>query len=165
MQVAVVASGEFQRHFRDIAGDHGLHGCVAVADFSESLSHLGYAAADFMVMPSLFEPCGLPQMISPKYGTLPVARDTGGIHDTVEHLRSDPDGGNGFLFEHFTGAGLRWAIDEALRFHRQPATVRSRHITRIMREAAGRFNHATTAAAYIRLYERMLQRPVTAEDA
>ncbi len=163
VQVAVVASGEFQRHFRDIVARHGLHHRVAVTDFSEALSHLGYAAADFMIMPSLFEPCGLPQMVSPKYGTLPVAHDTGGIHDTVEPLRPELDCGNGFLFEHFTSAGLRWAVDEALRFYCEPDGVRFRQVGRVMREAAMRFNHAATAAAYIALYERMLERPVTAE--
>ena len=60
-----------------------------------------YGASDFILMPSRFEPCGLPQMIAPIYGSLPVAFDTGGIHDTIIHLDVDNNTGNGFLFKFF----------------------------------------------------------------
>ena len=162
LQVAIIANGDFQPHFHSIVAQHDISDRVAVADFSEPLSHLGYAAADFMIMPSRFEPCGLPQMVSPKYGTLTIAHDTGGIHDTVEPLDTAADQGNGFLFQVFDAAGLRWAIDEAIRFFREPKKVRARTLRRVMEEAAQRFNHESTAAEYIKLYERMLDRPVTA---
>ena len=113
-------------------------------------------------MPSLFEPCGLPQMVSPKYGSLPIAHNTGGIHDTVEPLRTDPDSGNGFLFDHYNSFGLRWAIDEAMHFYRLPEATRSRQLKRIMAEADERFNHQSTAREYIKLYEQILARPVVA---
>jgi starch synthase len=86
LQVVFVANGDYQQTFRDIVNHHGFHDRVAVCDFNERLEHLAYAAADFILMPSLFEPCGLPQMIAPIYGALPVAHDTGGIHDTITHL-------------------------------------------------------------------------------
>ncbi len=162
MQIAVVASGSHQKHFHHIVGLHRLHDRVAVHDFDEKLSHLGYAASDFIFMPSSFEPCGLPQMIAPKYGSLTVAHDTGGLHDTVEPLDIASDRGNGFLFQYFDAQGLRWGVEEALRFHAQPAEVRERHLARVMTESAARFNHETTAAAYIRQYEHMLGTAVTA---
>jgi len=165
LQLAIVANGEFRQHFHDIVNRHGIYDRVAVAPFSEALSHLAYAAADFMIMPSRFEPCGLPQMVSPKYGTLTLAHDTGGIHDTVDPLNVEEDTGNGFLFRNFDSDGLRWTIDEAIRFHQLPKSVRHRQLARIMSEAEQRFNHATTAANYIDLYERMLDRPVTAPEA
>lgn len=161
MQVAVIASGVFQRHFHDIVRMHGLYDRVAVRDFDEKLSHLAYAASDFIFMPSSFEPCGLPQMIAPKYGSLTIAHDTGGLHDTVEPLVPDEDRGNGILFRHFNPDGLRWAVQEALRFHAADAEERNRQLARVMRESAERFNHEATAAAYIRLYEQMLHSPVT----
>lgn len=161
LQVAIIANGEFQVHFHDIVRKHGIGDRVAVADFSEPLSHLGYAGSDFMIMPSRFEPCGLPQMVSPKYGTLPLAHDTGGIHDTVDPLDLEDNSGNGFLFQNYDAAGLRWTIEEAIKFHRLPEETRTKHRARIMREANERFNHDTTAAAYIQLYERMLDRQVT----
>lgn len=163
LQVAVVASGSYQPHFHRIADMHGIRDRLAVRDFNEDLSHLGYAASDFIFMPSSFEPCGLPQMIAPKYGSLTIAHDTGGLHDTVEPLDMAGDLGNGFLFNVFDATGLRWAIDQAMQFHRLPAEVRARHLSRVMRESTKRFNHEATAAAYIRRYEEMLGRNVTCE--
>jgi len=109
-----------------------------------------------MLMPSRFEPCGLPQMVSPKYGTLSVAHDTGGIHDTVEHMHHDGNLGNGFRFQHYSPDGLRWAIDEAIGFYKRSYEDKERILSRVMRESEERFNHATTAAAYIERYETML---------
>lgn len=160
LQVAIIANGSFQPHFRSILEMHNLGGRVAVCDFDESLSRLGYAGSDFMLMPSRFEPCGLPQMVSPKYGTLSVVHDTGGIHDTVEHMHHDCSLGNGFRFQHYGPQGLRWGIDEAIGFYRRSDKQKEATLSRIMRESAQRFNHATTASAYINLYEKMLGQKV-----
>ena len=92
LQIVVVANGATSTYFHDIVEHHELHDRVAVCDFDEELSRLGYAASDFMLMPSRFEPCGLPQMISAIYGSLPIVHDTGGLHDTVRHL--DVGGGH-----------------------------------------------------------------------
>jgi glycogen synthase len=161
LQVVVIANGPFQEHFHHIVEMHGLHERVAVRNFCEDLSHLGYAASDFIFMPSSFEPCGLPQMISPKFGSLTVAHDTGGLHDTVDHFDLESGTGNGFLFQVFDAAGLRWAVDEAMRFFRLPDEVKVPQLARIMREAAAQFNHEATAAAYIRRYEQMLGTRIT----
>lgn len=160
LEVVFVANGEFQQHFRDIAKFHQIENRVAVCDFSESLEHLAYGASDFILMPSLFEPCGLPQMIAPIYGALPVAHDTGGIHDTIVHLDPQADTGNGFLFKYFDSQGLFWAIDQAMAFHAFPDAVKARNIKRIMRQSVKTFTHAVTAKQYIDLYEKMLQRPL-----
>jgi len=160
LQIIFVANGAYQPVFRDIVAFHHFHERVAVCDFSEPLEHLAYAASDFILMPSRFEPCGLPQMIAPIYGSLPVAHDTGGIHDTVAHLNVKENTGNGFLFKVFDPEGLRWAVDEAMAFHALPASVRRRQIQRIMQDSAQTFTHAATASQYIRLYERMLERPL-----
>jgi glycogen synthase len=82
--------------------------------------------------------------------------DTGGIHDTIEHLNLDANTGNGFSFIFFDTIGLRWAIDEAMRFYQQPPQVRARHLSRIMTEAAFRFDHKTTAQSYLALYDQIL---------
>jgi starch synthase len=124
LQVVFVANGDYQQTFRDIVNHHGFHSRVAVCDFNESMEHLAYAAADFILMPSLFEPCGLPQMIAPIYGALPVAHDTGGIHDTITHLDVDRDAGNGFLFETYDAGGLYWAVTRAMAFFRMPPSQR-----------------------------------------
>ncbi|NWK55486.1 glycogen/starch synthase [Verrucomicrobiaceae bacterium N1E253] len=160
LQVAIIANGSFQKHFHNIVELHGLQNRVAVVDFTEDDSRLGYAAADFMMMPSRFEPCGLPQMVSPKYGTLSVAHDTGGIHDTVEHMHHDGNLGNGFRFQYYSPEGLRWGIDEAVGFYKRSWEDKDRILSRVMRESSERFNHDTTAAAYIQRYETMLGKKV-----
>jgi starch synthase len=162
LQVAIVASGAYKNHFHDIVNRHRFHGKVAVRDFDEGLSHLGYAGSDFIFMPSSFEPCGLPQMIAPKYGSLTLAHDTGGLHDTVDPFDAGADRGNGFLFKHFNGDGLRWAVEEALKFFHGGEKHLAHHRARIMKEATSRFNHEATAAAYIKRYEQMLEMEVTA---
>jgi starch synthase/alpha-amylase len=160
LEIVFVADGEFQRHFKDIVGYHGLFDRVAICDFNERLARLAYGASDFVFMPSSFEPCGLPQMIGPIYGALPVAHDTGGIRDTVAHLDVSKDTGNGFLFKTFDSGGLSWAIDQAMQFYRMSPDIKERQIRRIMTESATIFNHQVTAKQYIDLYEKMLQRPL-----
>jgi starch synthase/alpha-amylase len=160
LQVVFVANGDYQRVFRDIVNWHGFHNRVAVCDFTEELEHQAYGAADFVLMPSLFEPCGLPQMIGSVYGALPIVHDTGGLHDTVRHLDVDHGRGNGFVFETYDSQGLLWAVREAMAFYALPAKVRETQISRIMEWAANTFNHDVNARQYIELYEKMLQRPL-----
>jgi len=160
LQVLFVADGSYQPVFRDIVNMHGFHKRVAICDFNEQLEHLGYGASDFILMPSRFEPCGLPQMIAPIYGALPVAHDTGGIHDTIRHLDPTRDRGNGFLFETYDSQGLQWAIGEAMRFYAMADDVRRRQVLRVMRESFASFTYDKTARNYIALYEKMLQRPL-----
>lgn len=160
LQVVFVANGDYQRVFRDIVNHHHFHRRVAICDFDTRLEHLGYGASDFILMPSLFEPCGLPQMIAPIYGSLPIAHDTGGIHDTIIHFNQENSTGNGFLFETYDANGLFWAIDEAMAFCRLPPKIKQRQIARIMRQSLEIFNHSVNARQYIDLYEKMLQRPL-----
>lgn len=82
--------------------------------FNEDLAQKIYASSDIFLMPSLFEPCGLGQIIAMRYGTIPVVRKTGGLADTISHYNSDTKEGNGFLFEDYIASGLMWAIYQAL---------------------------------------------------
>ena len=158
LQIAIIANGAFKKHFHDIARHHGIHHRLAVINFNESLSRLGYAASDFMLMPSKFEPCGLPQMISCIYGSLPIVHDTGGLHDTVEALDCYNNTGNGFIFETYDSQGLRWAVDQAMEFYRKPKKEKAVQIKRIMHDSKARFSQDATAQKYIDIYEAMLHR-------
>lgn len=162
LEIVFVAGGDFRRHFEHIVGFHQLDERVAICDFNEELACLAYGASDFILMPSRFEPCGLPQMIGPIYGALPVAHDTGGIHDTVKQLDADQHTGNGFLFQYYDAGGLFWAIDQAMRFYDLPSALKESEIRRIMLESLAAFNHGVTARQYIDLYEMMLNRPLIA---
>ena len=102
--------------------------CHLEIGYDEDLAHLIYAGADLLVMPSLYEPCGLTQMIALRYGTVPVVRAVGGLKDTVfdwEYSALPPQQRNGFVFEHADPLGLESALDRALGLWRnEPALFR-----------------------------------------
>lgn len=165
LQVVVVANGPHEPHFHQIVDAFNLHERVAVTDFDERLSRLAYAGSDYMLMPSLFEPCGLPQMTAPIYGTLPVVHATGGLYDTIHPLEVGLSTGNGFRFDHYSADSLRWAVDQAMEFHALPPEIRDREISRIMSESLVEFNHEEVAKQYIAIYEQMLARPLVEKVA
>lgn len=160
LQVAIVANGSFQSVFKNIVGFHGLEKKVAIVDFDDSLSHLGFGASDFVLMPSLFEPCGLPQMTGAIYGTLPIVHATGGLNDTVEHLNVKNNTGNGFSFKDYDAGALSWAIKEAMKFYNMDKESKATQISRIMTESNQRFCHEQTAREYVKLYEKIMHHPV-----
>ena len=92
--------------------------------FQDRLAHLIEAGADMFLMPSRYEPCGLNQMYSLRYGTVPIVHRTGGLADTVKTFNPRTGEGNGFAFENFDAAGLRWAVEAALATYRDPAAWR-----------------------------------------
>jgi len=138
---------------------NGFPGRVAYHSFSRELSQLGKAGADFILSPSLYEPCGIPQVEGPRYGALPIVRKTGGLADTVEPLTETT--GNGFVFREYQVAGLVRAIREALAFYERPLRTRARIVRRIMIESFMRFNIGRTVDRYVDLYEEILGKRVT----
>jgi glycosyltransferase involved in cell wall biosynthesis len=157
-QVAIIANGVYQKTFHDIRSFHDIGRRLAVCDFDAKLSQLGFAASDFTLVPSLFEPCGLPQMQGPIYGSLPIVHNTGGLHDTVEMIDVENHTGNGFIFDNYDSQGLFWAMDRAMDFWRRDTEVKNAEISRVMTESLGRFSHEVCAKHYIELYEKMLHR-------
>ena len=93
-------------------------GFVAYVKYDESLAHRIYAGSDFFLMPSRFEPCGLGQEISLRYGTIPIVRATGGLADTVVDVGADPKTGNGFVFSDYKPGALADAVRRAVEFYR-----------------------------------------------
>jgi starch synthase len=132
--------------------------------FDERLAHLVEGGSDFFLMPSRFEPCGLNQMISQRYGALPIVHRTGGLADTVtpaDARRIAAGSATGIVFEHFDAAGLEWAIEEALRLYADPATYAR------VQTAAMRLDHSWNGRlpAYEALYERVRARRAPARNA
>jgi starch synthase len=115
LQLVVLGSGatEYEMAFGAMQRHFPKHVCF-YRGFSNELAHLIEAGSDLFLMPSRFEPCGLNQMYSLRYGTAPVVRATGGLADSVRHFDRRRGRGNGFVFEHFDAAGLRWALGQAL---------------------------------------------------
>ena len=92
---------------------------VAALKYDEALAHRIYAGSDFFLMPSRFEPCGLGQIISLRYGTVPIVRATGGLADTVTDVTANPKAGNGFVFAEYTSEAFLDAARRGLEFHRK----------------------------------------------
>lgn len=157
MQVAIVANGERRTEQQLGILALGSEGRIARQPFSEELSELGKAGSEFLLMPSLYEPCGLPQMEGPRFGTLPVVRAVGGLKDTVEPLDVDHDTGVGFTFEEYTLEGLASAVTAALDFYARPLEVRERTLQRVMRESFEKHSLARVAARYKEVYDSLLE--------
>jgi starch synthase len=115
-QLLVLGTGEpaYEEFFRKLARAFPTKVAYQHA-FSEKTAHLIEAGADMFLMPSRYEPCGLNQMYSLCYGTVPIVHRTGGLADTVSNFDERSGRGNGVSFEHFDESGLQWAIERALR--------------------------------------------------
>ena len=119
VSLVVLGSGEprYETFFRGL--EMRFRDQVSFHDgFDEGLAHRIEAGADLFLMPSRYEPCGLNQMYSLRYGTVPVVRRTGGLADTVVQIDPATGEGNGILFEHFTAEGFDWAVRTGLRLYR-----------------------------------------------
>jgi starch synthase len=120
--------------------------------YSDELAHWIEAAADVFLMPSLYEPCGLNQMYSLRYGTVPVVRRTGGLADSVSQYSRAHGSGTGVLFDHYDAAGLRWGIETALELYREP-----RHWHNLMANAMAQdFSWERQGALYVDEYRRLV---------
>jgi starch synthase len=148
-QLAILGKGE-REHEIAIAACAARHpGSIAAAiGFNEDLAHAIEAGADVFLMPSRFEPCGLNQMYSQRYGTLPVARATGGLVDTIL------DGETGFLFQRAESAALMAALRRALDAYATPARWREMQRAAMARD----FSWAEAARQYAGLYRRLAKR-------
>ncbi len=153
--LVVLASGEekYERFFAQLATD--FPGRVHFhRGYNEELSHWIEAASDMFMMPSLYEPCGLNQMYSLRYGTVPIVRRTGGLADSVAPYDPSSGKGTGVLFDNYSAEALEWALNAALDLYAQPA-----HWTRMVQNGmAHDFSWEREGGLYVRLYERLLKR-------
>ena len=123
VQMVLLGSGEarYENFFRAALERYPDQLAVRIG-FDEPLAHQIEAGADIFLMPSLYEPCGLSQMFSLKYGTIPVVRAIGGLKDTVQPCNIEKDSGTGFVFEDYTPPALLAALDQCLAVYRnEPA--------------------------------------------
>jgi starch synthase len=125
MQFILLGSGSpaYERGYLELARRFPDQVAVRVG-YNEGLAHRIEAGCDFYLMPSLFEPSGLNQMYSLRYGTIPVVRATGGLDDSVIDCTEDAVGANGIKFHEFTARALAKAIRKALALYEHPALLR-----------------------------------------
>jgi starch synthase len=126
----------------------------ATIGFDERLAHLIEAGADIFLMPSRFEPCGLNQMYSLRYGTVPVVRATGGLDDTVEDFDESTASGTGFKFAEYSPAAVVATLRRALAAYQNPSVWRQ------MQQAGMQRDHSWDASAreYVKVYRAAAQR-------
>jgi starch synthase len=121
------------------------------AGYDEELAHWIEAASDMFLMPSRYEPCGLNQMYSLRYGTVPIVRRTGGLADSVEHYDRTRGTGTGVVFNDFDPHALEWALNTALDLYAEP-----RHWVRMMRNGMRKdFSWQRQGGEYVELYRRL----------
>lgn len=156
IQFVQIGSGSpvFQRAFQDLARRFPARAAVRVG-FDESLSHRIEAGCDFFLMPSRFEPCGLNQMYSLRYGTVPIARATGGLDDTVIDPREDLRRANGIKFHEYSGRALAKAIRKALALYAMPEAMRQFRLNGM----AADFSWSRTAAQFLEVFRKAAKLP------
>ena len=152
LRLVVLGSGEaeYEQLFRNLAQDYPDRVGVRFG-YDNALAHRIEAGADMFLMPSHYEPCGLNQMYSLRYGTVPIVRATGGLADTVQECNLTSEEGTGFLFSEYTGAAMLEAI------HRAMAAFRDQNGWRelMLRGMARDFSWARSAEQYEALYREL----------
>lgn len=140
-------SHEYERGYRDLA--RRFPGKVSVQfDYNEKLSHRIEAGSDFFLMPSRYEPCGLNQMYSLRYGTIPIVRATGGLDDSVIDYGQNVENADGVKFYEYTSRALAKAIRKALAIYERPDLLR--HFRRNGMKAD--FSWEKTVGEYLKVY-------------
>ena len=151
---AVLGTGDprYEKMWRELAARYPDRIAVRIG-FDESLAHLIEAAADMFLMASRFEPCGLNQMYSMRYGTVPVVRATGGLDDTVRDYNDAGEGGTGFKFDAYTPAALQDALERARTVFDNPNIWKKLQVAGMRQD----FSWDRSAREYVKLYDSALK--------
>ncbi|WP_040214843.1 glycogen synthase GlgA [Clostridium polynesiense] len=154
VQFVVLGTGDqdYEEHFKNLQRKYPDK-VSANIKFDNQAAHKIYAASDIFLMPSLFEPCGLGQLIALRYGAVPVVRETGGLKDTIIPYNQYTKEGNGFSFENYSAHELETVINMALNHYKDKKTWEG-----IMRSAMSSDNSwERSAEIYKKLYKELIQ--------
>lgn len=153
--LVILGKGEYmyQNLFTTLAGKFSGRISVNIG-FEESLAHLIYAGCDFFLMPSRYEPCGLGQLIAMKYGTVPIARNTGGLADTIQDYNTLRSHGTGFLFTDYTPSAMQDAVKRAVCVF----TDRKRMKKMIIDSMQADFSWKIPVSGYLELYRKAVRK-------
>ncbi len=148
--IVVLGSGqpEYEKLFKGLAEKYSARVGVKIG-YDNTLAHKIEAGSDIFLMPSRYEPCGLNQIYSLRYGTVPVVRATGGLDDTVQNFVPKTQQGTGFKFTEYGGAPLLDSIRAALKTYRDPKAWHAVQANGMAKD----FSWKASAAAYVTLYE------------
>lgn len=155
LQIVVVGSGErddYLKFFREVAHKHKT--VIGVySPFTEKMASRVYAGSDIYLMPSRFEPCGLSQLISLRYGSIPIVHSVGGLHDTITDYNPYTDKGNGFIFKTYNKEELLVAIAQATESYKYQEQW-YKMVQRAMKQS---FSWELPARKYLELYKIALK--------
>ncbi len=155
IQMVVLGTGEKRYHemLESAQKTHPAKFAVRLA-FDNALAHLIEAGSDMFLMPSRYEPCGLNQIYSLRYGTVPIVRSTGGLDDTIEDVTQSPRTGTGFKFAAYESSALLESIRTAVEAYRD-----GRSWEKIMKRGMTKdFSWESSARNYVRLYRELLKK-------
>jgi starch synthase len=162
MIMVVLGSGDKSYEELFVRLNRQFPGKIAIkVAYDNTIAHKIEAGADMFLMPSRYEPCGLNQIYSLKYGTVPIVRATGGLDDTIEHWNARTGKGTGFKFTEYSGESLLLTVKEALHAYRDQTSWQA-----LMRNGMGKdFSWNASAREYGKVYERVKQMHHTAASA
>jgi starch synthase len=156
MQFVLLGSGaaDYEEAYRDLARRHPGKVGIRIG-YDQGMSHRIEAGCDFFLMPSRFEPCGLNQMYSLRYGTIPIVRRTGGLDDSVVDLTGSAERANGIKFDEYSVRALARAIRKGLVLFQTPALLDHMRGNAMLAD----FSWEATSAEYLAVYRDALSRP------
>ena len=150
LALAVLGTGqpEYEKLFRQLAEKYPERVGVKIG-YDNTLAHKIEAGADMFLMPSRYEPCGLNQIYSLRYGTVPIVRATGGLDDTIQNFVPKTQQGTGFKFEEYSGKALLLCLRKALEAYGDTKAWKAVQTTDMAKD----FSWKASAASYVTLYE------------
>lgn len=152
-QFVIIGTGDSNLENKLLSIDKDCDNVAVRILFSNVIAHKVEAASDFFLMPSRYEPCGLNQLYSLRYGTLPIARKTGGLADSIIDIDENPEKGTGFLFEEMNRDSIMKAINRACAFYEQNKPEYNKAQKRAMEKDS---SWDASATEYIKLYDYLL---------
>ncbi len=158
LQTVILGTGDekYHRLFKEISKKYPKKISINLR-FDNSLAHLIEAGSDMFLMPSRYEPCGLNQLYSLKYGTVPIVRKTGGLADTIENYDPHAGGGTGFVFKNYDAVELLDTIKLALRVYEDKETW-----IELMKNGMKKdFSWEASAKKYVEMYQKAIQKKET----
>ncbi|MCC5911154.1 MAG: glycogen synthase GlgA [Clostridiaceae bacterium] len=154
VQLVILGTGDhkYEELFRNLAAKYPDKVSINLS-FDNGLAHGIYAASDLFLMPSLFEPCGLGQLIALRYGSLPIVRETGGLKDTIKSYNEATEEGNGFSFSNYNAHDMLHTIKRALGFYENKEVW-----NKIVKDAMGSdVSWQQSAEKYKKLYRKLVE--------
>ena len=153
LQFVILGTGneEYEEMFKEVA-DKYPNKVAANITYDVDLAQKIYASSDMFLMPSQYEPCGLGQLFSLRYGTIPIVRETGGLNDTIQSYNDETGEGNGFSFSHYSAQDLLYTIRRALRYYKNQPEVWENLVKRAINSD---YSWHNSAQEYIDLYKKV----------